>query len=193
MRGSLGDRELIAPANRQEWRAWLAENHDSSASIWLAITKKHGQATKLTYEDAVEEALAFGWIDSTTRTLDEHRFIILMARRKRGGTWARSNKERVARLESQGLMTDAGRSAIEAAKADGSWVLLDDIDALVVPDDLSAALGETPEATAGFEALSPSVRKQLLYWIATARRPETRAKRIAETVAAAAQGRSARG
>jgi len=182
---------LLEPASRAELRAWLAENHASSPGVRLAIGKKGHDATTLTYDEAVEEAVAFGWIDSTAGKLDEHRYTVLFTQRKRGSVWAKSNKERVSRLSAAGLMTSAGTVAVEAAKADGSWDLLTDADALVVPPDLNAAL-EAATAAAQWDALSASQRRMTLYWIASAKRHETRASRIAETVSAARDGRSPR-
>jgi uncharacterized protein YdeI (YjbR/CyaY-like superfamily) len=156
------------------------------------VGKKGNSVTTLTYEDAVQEALCFGWIDSTVNRLDAHRFKQLFTPRKPGGTWARTNKERVEKLIASGSMTPAGMAPIEAAKADGSWTLLDEVDALVIPADLAAALGADPAAAHAFEALPDSPKKLALYWIQTAKRPETRAKRVAETVRAAAEGRAPR-
>jgi len=185
----LGDLPLVEPADRSAWRLWLIGNHAASSGIWLAVGKKGNSRTALTYEDAVEEALCFGWIDSTVNRLDADRFKQLMTPRKPGSTWSRSNKERVKRLIAEGLMTPAGLAAMEAAKADGSWTLLDDVEDLIVPPDLAAALEEVPTAAAFVAGLSDSLRKQLLYRIASAKRPETRAKRIAETARAAGEGR----
>lgn len=178
----LDDLELVVPASREEWRTWLAANHATSKGIALAVAKKNGSRAGVAYEEAVEEALCFGWIDSTTRTLDADRYTILVTRRKRGSVWARSNKERVKRLTAAGLMTPAGQAAIDAAKADGSWTILDEVEAGTVPADLAAAL-DAAQVADRFAALTPSVRKMALYHIASAKRPETRAKRIAETVA----------
>jgi len=189
---SLDAYPLVEPANRAQWRAWLAENHASSQGIWLAIGKKGNRVTELTYDDSVEEALCFGWIDSTARRLDESRYLGLFTPRKPRSVWAKSNKERIERLTAQGLMQPAGLLAVETAKANGSWSLLDDIDDLIVPADLAAALAARPRATEGFESLSAGQRRIALYWIASAQRAETRAKRVAETVSAAAEGRSPR-
>ncbi len=192
MSPSLDDLPRVEPAGRAEFRAWLAANHDSSAGIWLAVGKKGNKVTTLYYDDAVEEALCFGWIDSTVRRGDADRFWQLFTPRRPGGNWAASNKARVERLEAAGLMTPAGRAVIEAAKADGSWTLLDEVEALVMPADLAEALAAVPGAAAGFETLAPSMRKQLLYWVRTAKRPETRARRVAQTAEAAARGESPR-
>lgn len=181
----------VEPASRAEFREWLQANAGSSAGIWLAVGKKGNRVTTLFYDDAVEEALCFGWIDSTVRRRDEDRYWQLYTPRKSGSIWARSNKARVKRLAELGLMTPAGLAVIERAKADGSWTLLDDAEAMIVPDDLSAALASTPHAAGGFAALPDSTRKQLIYRVTSAKRPATRANRIAETVAAAAIANSA--
>lgn len=192
MSARLSDLPLLEPADRSEWSAWLRVNHRTSPGVWLAVGKKGKDRTALTYQDAVEEAVRFGWIDSTTRRLDEHRFQQLFTPRKPGGTWSQSNKARVKRLEAQGLMTPAGRAAVEAAKADGSWSTLDEVDSLTVPEDLAAALAAVPPAERFFAALTSSQRKMILYWIASAKLPETRAKRVAETAQAAGQNRMPR-
>ena len=189
----LADLPLLEPKSRAAWRAWLEANHASSHGIWLAVGKKGNAATSLTYDHAVEEALCFGWIDSTVNRLDADRFKQLFTPRKPSSTWARSNKERVERLEVAGLLTDAGRAAIDAAKADGSWSLLDEVEALTIPEDLADALAADPAALCGFGELPNSVKKQALYWIQTAKRPETRTRRIAEVVRTAAEGRGPSG
>jgi len=153
------------------------------------VGKKGTSVTTLTYDDAVEEGLAFGWIDSVAHRLDEDRYTVLYTPRKRGSIWAKTNKARVARLTEEGLMTAAGLAVVEAAKADGSWDLLTDADDLVMPPDLAAAL-EASSATNAFETLTVPERQRTLYWIGSAKRPETRARRIAATVSAVAEGRS---
>ncbi len=181
--------ELLEPRNLEEWRAWLEENAESAESVWLAIGKKGGTVTSLTYEQAVEEALCFGWIDSTVRRLDDHRFQQLFARRKRSSNWSRLNKERAARLIEEGRMRMAGLAAIEAAKANGSWEALDQIEAMVVPEDFAAALAANPQALANFEGFSPSARKMFLAWIGGVKSPAKRAERIAAAVRRCAEGR----
>lgn len=188
----LADLPFLEPADRRQWRAWLEEHHADSPGVWLAVGKKGNSVTGLDYQAAVEEAVCFGWIDSVVNRLDDARFKQLMTPRKRGSIWAQSNKERVARLTEQGLMAPAGLAAVEAARNDGSWTLLDEVEALVIPEDLAAALTGDPSGGRAFEALPPSARKQLLYWIAGAKRPATREKRITEVVAAAAEGRPVR-
>lgn len=188
----LDDLELLEPADRAEWRAWLAEHHTDSDGLWLAIGKKGGTRTKLTYDEAVEEALCFGWIDSTVRRIDDDRFKQLLTPRRAGSIWSAPNKERVRRLEEAGLMTDAGRAVIERAKADGSWDLLTDVEALVMPADLVEALDSEPGARDGWEAYTDGSKKIALYWIVSAKRAQTREDRIRATVRAAADGRPVR-
>jgi uncharacterized protein YdeI (YjbR/CyaY-like superfamily) len=181
--------EFLA-TSRAAWRGWLEENHATAPGVWLVTYKKSSGKPHLPYGELVEEALCFGWIDSKGNKVDEERTKLLITPRKRGSGWSRVNKERIERLVANGLMTPAGLAKIEAAKADGSWTFLDGIEAMVVPDDLDAALRADAAALAGWERFAPSVKKPLLQWIASAKRPETRAKRVAETVAGAREGRN---
>ena len=135
----------------------------------------------LSYDDSVEEALCFGWVDSKGRALDETRTMLWFTRRKPGSGWSRPNKLRIERLEQAGLMTEAGSAVVAAAKADGSWSRLDAVEEGVVPPDLAAALDERPPARANFDGFPRSVRRGILEWIALAKRDETRARRVAET------------
>ena len=187
--GAGGAAPRLSPASRAEWRAWLAANHDGSTGVWLVVRKKGSALPGVGYDEAVEEALCFGWIDSRVRRLDEDRFEQWYCPRRRGSIWSQPNKERVERLRQAGLMAPPGLARVETAKGDGSWELLDEIEALVMPADLAAAL-EAAGAARGFAGLPASMRKQLLYWVATARRPQTRARRITAVAEAAAQGRA---
>ncbi len=180
----------VLMTNRAEWREWLEENHATAPGVWLVTYKKSSGKPHLSYDELVEEALCFGWIDSKGNTVDAERTKLLITPRKRGSGWSRPNKARIERLVASGLMTPAGLAKIEAAKADGSWTSLDDIEAMIVPDDLDAALRADAAALAGWERFAPSVKKPLLQWIAFAKRPETRARRVAETVAGAKEGRN---
>ncbi len=186
--GNPADR--FQPADRSEWRAWLESNADSSSGVWVVFWKAH-TGRRLDYEGLVEEALCFGWIDSRAEKLDADRSMIRFTPRRRGSGWSRTNKERIERLDRAGLMTDAGRAVIAAAKADGSWTLLDDVEALVVPEDLAEALASRPGARDRWEAFSPSARKAMLGWIAQAKREPTRAARVTETAERAARGERA--
>jgi uncharacterized protein YdeI (YjbR/CyaY-like superfamily) len=171
-----------------EWRAWLAMNHLGRDAIWLVLWKTHTGRPRFSYDEAVEEALAFGWVDSKGAALDDERTMLWFTRRKASSPWSLTNKERVARLESSGRMAEAGRDAIRAAKANGMWTILDDAQNLIVPDDLAAALAELPGAREHWDAFTGSARRSVLEWIALARRPQTRQNRIAETARRAALG-----
>jgi len=178
--------EQIHPQTRAEWRSWLETHHEHSPGVlvvqWRGITGK----PRMTYDELVEEALCFGWIDSRAHKLDDERSANTMTPRRPTSVWARSNKERIERLIAEGRMTHAGLRVVEIAKANGSWTMLDDVDALVIPDDLSAALAENEAAQEHFAAFPPSAQKIILYWIKSAKRPETRRRRITETVRLAA-------
>jgi uncharacterized protein YdeI (YjbR/CyaY-like superfamily) len=182
--------ERFQPVDRAAWRAWLEANHAAAAGVWAVTFRRATGRPTVPYEDLIEEALCFGWIDSIGRRLDDERTMLRFTPRKRGSVWAATNKARVERLLAAGLMTPAGLSAIEAAKADGSWDALSDSDALVVPDDLAAALATDRAAARGFDGLPPSAKKPILFWVTSAKRPETRARRVAEVVRYAAAGRS---
>jgi uncharacterized protein YdeI (YjbR/CyaY-like superfamily) len=178
----LDDAEQIQPASRAGLRAWLKAHHAVSTGVWLVgFTKASGKVT-LGYEDIVEELLCFGWIDSTTRKLDHERTMLYVAPRKKGGTWAATNKARVERLVAAGLMQEAGLRVIEAAKADGSWTVLDSVEALEVPSDLQAAFDRHPAARRGYDALGNGGKKQVLWSVVSAKRPETRTARIARII-----------
>jgi uncharacterized protein YdeI (YjbR/CyaY-like superfamily) len=186
------ERPLLEPGSRAELRAWLADNHATSPGVMLAVGKKGGRVTSLSYDDAVEEGLCFGWIDSTARRLDEERYTVSFTPRRPRSIWSKRNKQRVERMEGLGLMTPAGRAAVDRARADGSWDLASDAEDLKMPEDLGAALAAGPGAEAGFAALPASARQMALYWVGSAKRAETRTKRIAETVRAAVDGRAPR-
>ncbi|HET7516825.1 MAG TPA: YdeI/OmpD-associated family protein [Actinomycetes bacterium] len=181
-----GPLEELKPENRAVWRGWLAEHHGSSPGVWLIWDKKGTGRQRITLDEAVEEALCFGWIDSRLQPLGDGRSALRFTPRKPKSIWSRRNKQRVAALVAAGLMTDAGQRVVEAAKRDGSWEALDAVDDLRVPDDLALALAGNPVAEANFQAFTASARKAALWWITSAKRPETRAKRVAETVRLAA-------
>lgn len=167
--------------SREEWRAWLEKEHDSAESIWLVTFKKASGKPHVPYDAVVEEALCFGWIDGLPRKLDDERSMLLVSPRKPGSAWSKANKERVERMTAVGKMHPAGLRKIEQSKADGSWTFLDDVEALIVPDDLAAALAEHENAEENFAAFPPSSKRGILEWIKQAKRAETRSKRIRET------------
>ena len=187
----LDDYERVHAETRAEWRGWLSANHASAPGAWLVSWKQATGKPSVGYAESVEEALCFGWIDSLNRTVDHERTQQLFTPRRPGSRWSRSNKERVERLLADGQIEPAGLAAIEAAKASGAWTELDDVENLVVPDDLAAAFEAHPGAADRWEAFPPSARRLILRWILDAKRPETRAKRIAETALEAAAGRRA--
>ncbi|HSC90359.1 MAG TPA: YdeI/OmpD-associated family protein [Gaiellaceae bacterium] len=181
-------REIVEVSDRAAWRRWLSERHLQRDAIWLVLHKKTSDGTSPSYEEAVEEALCFGWIDSTVNRLDERRSLQLFAPRRPRSTWSTSNKERVARLESEGLLAPAGVAAVEVAKANGSWTALDAVERLEEPPELAAALDADASAREHWNGFSASSRKAILWWVASAKRPETRAKRIEQTARMAAKG-----
>jgi uncharacterized protein YdeI (YjbR/CyaY-like superfamily) len=184
---ALDDAPLVEVQDRATWRAWLAAHHATASGAWMVTWRRGSGHPALDYEDAVEEALCFGWVDSTGGRVDDQRSKLYFAPRKPRSMWAASNKARVERLIASGLMTPAGLAAIEAARANGSWTVLDSVERLEVPDDLAAALDAQPNAANSFAAFPPSARKQLLAQVALARRPETRAARIARIASDAAR------
>jgi len=174
------DLPQVQITSRSEWRAWLRAHHEQGTGIWLVTFKKHCGDRYVPWPDIVKEALCFGWIDSRTRRVDDDRTSVLVTPRKAGSMWSAVNKRHVAELEASGAMTEAGRRLIDAAKADGSWSWLDDIEALHVPDDLAQALasGSRP----AWDAAIPSARKRALTDVKSAKRASTRARRIARIV-----------
>jgi uncharacterized protein YdeI (YjbR/CyaY-like superfamily) len=179
------------PKTRAAWREWLAKHHATSPGVWLVSYKKSSGKVSPSYEDTVEEALCFGWIDSIGRGLDDERTMLRFSPRKPKSAWSKPNKERVARLIDDGRMAPAGLATIEVAKKNGSWNALDAVDAMIVPPDLKAALAANAAASRYFDAFPPSSKKIILGWIGSAKRPETRAKRVAETVRLAAKNQRA--
>lgn len=181
----------IEVTSRTQLRAWLETHHATSGSVWLVTWKKQNPDRHLPYDAVVEEALCFGWVDSLPRKLDADRSMLLLSPRKPGSAWSAANKARVARLTEGGKMAPGGLAAVEAAKADGSWSFLDDVERLEVPPDLADALAQHPEATKHFAAFPRSVRRGILEWIKQAKRAETRERRVAETASLAGLNRRA--
>lgn len=179
--------ETFCPRNRGEWREWLRNNHDKQASVWLIYYKKKSKEPTVSYSDAVNEALCFGWIDSKAKPVDEEKFMQFFSRRKVNSVWSKVNKEKVERLISEGLMTDAGLAIIEKAKQNGSWAILDEAEALIVPADLDQAFSKSENAKQYFLGLSRSDRRNILQWLVLAKRLETREKRIVEIVECASR------
>lgn len=189
---ALDDAPQVYADDRGTWRAWLAANHATVGGAWL-VTRRQPPPGGLDYEASVEEALCYGWVDSTGGRVDDERGKIYFAPRKARSAWSASNKGRVERLIADGRMAAAGLAAIERAKASGDWGILDSVERLEVPPDLGAALERRPPAAGNFAGFPASARKQMLAWVATARRPETRAIRVDAIAAAAARNERARG
>ena len=179
------------PKTRQEWRDWLAENHVQAQGVWFVYYKKAANQPRVSYDEAVEEALCFGWIDSLPRKIDDKRSKLMFTTRKPKSVWSRLNKTRVEKLIANGAMTEIGLEKIETAKKNGSWNALDASDNLEMPTDLIEAFAANKSAKASFEAFSDSAKRMILSWIFSAKRDETRAARIGKTVQMAAQDKRA--
>jgi uncharacterized protein YdeI (YjbR/CyaY-like superfamily) len=178
--------ETFCPTSRAAWRGWLQENHRSKQCIWLVYYKKKSNVPSLSWSEAVDEALCFGWIDSTAKTLDEHTFMQFFCKRKPKSVWSKINKAKVEQLMAAGLIAEAGYESIEIAKQNGSWSILDEVEELTIPEDLEQEFHRNPGSLDFFLSLSKSVRKSILQWLVMAKRPETRQKRINEIAESAA-------
>lgn len=179
--------ETFCPASQKEWRKWLKDNHQIKQSVWLVQYKKKAGTPTISWGEAVDEALCFGWIDSIRKTLDEEKFIQFFSRRKPAGNWSKINKEKVQQLTEKGRMAQAGLDSVERAKQNGSWTILDAVEELIIPEDLAKAFKMQKGSKDYFQSLSKSVKKAMLQWIALAKRPETRQSRINEITVLAAQ------
>jgi len=174
---------LPAFADRESWRAWLAEHHATAKEMWLVFFKKHTGQPGLTYIEALEEALCFGWIDGILKRIDGQKHTVRFSPRTKNSIWSEQNKKRVRRLIQEGRMTDAGLAKIKEAKANGQWAkAAQREDVTVVPPELTAALADNAAARRNFAKLAPSYRRQFIYWISMARRDETRQRRVAESL-----------
>jgi uncharacterized protein YdeI (YjbR/CyaY-like superfamily) len=177
----------VTVRSREQWRAWLCAHHDSERGVWL-VRFKQGRGPYVPYEEVVLEALAFGWVDSQPRSLDQDRSQLLITRRRSGSRWSAANRRRIASLREQGLMTAAGEAVVARAQADGTWEALDAVEALQEPEDLRVALERTPGARAQWDEFPRSTRRAILEWILAAKRPDTRARRVTQTASDAAVG-----
>ncbi|AFZ29268.1 hypothetical protein Glo7428_0676 [Gloeocapsa sp. PCC 7428] len=187
---AIDDLEIFQAQNRQQWREWLEKNHDTSRGIWLLYYKVKSGKPSITYSEAVKEALCFGWIDSKVRSLDTESYIQIFTPRKPKSVWSKLNKQYIEELIEQGLMTEAGFKKIETAKQDGSWTTLDASEALIIPADLQQALAANEIANKHFAEFSNTTKKNILFWITSAKRLETRLKRIEQTINSAAQNKN---
>jgi len=179
--------ESICPNSRQAWREWLEANHESKQAVWLIYYNKKSNLPTVLYSDAVDEALCFGWIDSKAKPIDEEKYMQFFTKRKPKSIWSRINKEKIERLTKAGLMTKAGFEIIEIAKQNGSWNILDESEALIVPEDLKKGFQKSTAAMDYFSSLSRSDKRNILQWLVLAKRQETREKRITEIIELAEQ------
>jgi uncharacterized protein YdeI (YjbR/CyaY-like superfamily) len=178
--GSPNGKEVLTPATRAAWRDWLVRNGGRDEGLWVVYRKKSSDLEGPLYDDLVEEALCFGWIDSRVQRVDDERRMQWFSPRRKGGLWSSLNKARIERLIEEGLMSAAGQRVIDEAIADGSWSQADEVDALVIPPDLEAAFDAVPGSRDAFDALPDSTRRQHLWWIHSAKRAVTRSNRIEE-------------
>lgn len=179
--------ESICPSSRQAWREWLQANHAKKQAVWLIYYKKKSNLPTVIYSDAVDEALCFGWIDSKAKPIDEEKYMQFFTKRKPKSIWSKINKEKIERLTKEGLMTKAGFEIIEIAKQNGSWTILDESEALIIPEDLKKGFQKSTAAMDYFSSLSRSDKRNILQWLVLAKRQETREKRIAEIIELAEQ------
>lgn len=171
----------FTPSSRQDWRNWLSQNHETSDEVWLVFFKKSTGKSTLPYNDAVEEALCFGWIDGKKRGLDQERYAFRFTPRKPDSLWSSSNKQRVEKLLEQGAMTPAGRQCVEKARETGVWDRIPDTErSYSMPAELLEALERSPKAREFFDSLAPSYRKKYITWVASAKREATRLRRAEE-------------
>jgi len=174
--------ESFYPRSRQQWRTWLAKNHDKKESVWLICYKKDSHKPSIPWSDFVDEALCFGWIDSIRKPIDHEKFMQRFSRRKPKSTWSKINKQKVKHLIKTGRMTEAGLAVIAVAKKNGYWSILDDVEELTIPEDLNRAFKKKPGSKKYFESLSRSKRRLILVGLVMTKRSETRTKRIDEIV-----------
>ncbi|MBB2949278.1 MULTISPECIES: YdeI/OmpD-associated family protein [Sphingobacterium] len=179
--------EIFYPIDSRAWREWLMENHQTKQAVWIVFHKKSSEKKSITWSEAVDVALCFGWIDSKKISVDNETSHQYFSKRKPKSTWSKINKQKVLDLIDSGLMHDAGHKSIEIAKENGSWILLDEVEELIIPKDLEVAFATKSHAKAFYVSLSKSVKKAILQWIVLARQPQVRQKRITEIVESAEQ------
>jgi uncharacterized protein YdeI (YjbR/CyaY-like superfamily) len=188
MTAMAGERlEQLEITSRAELRKWLSANHERTDSVWLISWKKADPVRHVSYDAVVEELLCFGWVDSLPRKLDEQRSMLLISPRKAKSNWSKVNRDRVKMLLAEGLMQPPGLKLVEEAKTRGTWDALDAVEALIVPEDMLAALASVPGAAENFANFPKSARRGILEWILNAKQPATRAKRLEETARLAAE------
>lgn len=179
--------EIFYPIDSRAWREWLMENHQTKQAVWIVFHKKSSEKKSITWSEAVDVALCFGWIDSKKISVDNETSHQYFSRRKPKSTWSKINKQKIIHLIENGLLHEAGHKSIEIAKENGFWTLLDEVEELIIPEDLDAEFATKPRAKAFYVSLSKSVKKAILQWIVLARQPQVRQKRITEIVECAEQ------
>lgn len=179
--------EIFYPTSLTAWRKWLEINHLSKQAVWLVFYTKSSEKQTISWTDAVDVALCFGWIDSKKIKIDAESSHQFFSKRKPNSTWSKINKQKILQLITCELMAEAGYKSIETAKQNGSWTILDEVEELIVPKDLELALKNKLNSETFFFSLSKSVKKAILQWLVLAKRPETRQKRINEIVEFAEQ------
>ena len=178
------DAPTLSFATPDDWEAWLAENHDRAGAVWMKIAKKSSGVTSAAYPEVLEIALSYGWIDAVRRAHDETWFLQRFTPRRARSRWSRINRETAERLIAEGRMKPAGLREVERARADGRWdAAYESQRTIGVPDDLRRELERSPRARAEFDALDSQNRYAILYRLQDAKRPETRARRLAKFVA----------
>jgi uncharacterized protein YdeI (YjbR/CyaY-like superfamily) len=187
----MGDLPRVQPKSRKAWRTWLEKHHAKATGTWLVYARKHSGLPSLTYNDAVEEALCFGWIDSRIHPIDDDFYMQVFTPRKPKSKWSALNRTRVERLLAGGLMAAAGMAAVEAAKASGTWSANEHAEKLIIPSDLARAIEANPEASRHWASYTESRRRGVLYRLAGAKRPETRAKYLQQIIENMARNLSA--
>jgi len=179
--------KIFYPESQTAWREWLEENHLSEQSAWIVFYKKQSGKKTISWSDAVDVALCYGWIDSKKIKIDHETSHQFFSKRKPKSTWSKINKDKIVQLTANGLMTEAGLRCIEIAKQNGSWTILDEVEQLIIPADLASELQKTANAMACFESLSKSAKKLMLSNLVFAKTPETRQKRITQIIASVLQ------
>jgi uncharacterized protein YdeI (YjbR/CyaY-like superfamily) len=164
--------------NRRDWRSWLEENHSTSGGVWVALRKKFSKAIGVTYQEALDEALCYGWIDGVMRSRDDETFLLRFTPRRRGSIWSKRNRDRVVELIDEGLITEAGLRAVDDAKKLGRWDTAYSSKEVTIPADLLEALEGKPLMYSEFMSSSDSMKLQWVYWLNDAKKPETRLRRI---------------
>jgi len=185
--GTENDIQTFYAKTREEWRRWLATNCRSETSVWLIVYRKRSGTPSVRFRDAIVDALCFGWVDSKAMPRDDESFLLFFSPRNPKSTWGKINRERAEEMMRQGLMMPAGQAVIDRAKEIGTWDALADAQNLIIPADLQKLFDENDTAFNNFQVFPPSSKRAILEWIMTAKKPETRQRRIVQTVELAAE------